>query len=47
MGGRIRGLRTSESWSSLGHRAIVLFSPGLRAIHVCVLILVEFWVVLA
>jgi hypothetical protein len=46
MGGRIRGLGTSESGFSLVYRAILLFWPGKRAIHACVPILVEFVLVL-
>jgi hypothetical protein len=44
MVGRIRGFGSSESYFSLVYRAILLVSPGLRAIHACVLILVEFCV---
>jgi hypothetical protein len=46
MGGRIRGLGTSKSWFSLVYGAIVLFSPGWRAIHACVPILVGFMLLL-
>jgi hypothetical protein len=44
MVGHIRGLGSSESYFSLVYRAIVLFSPGWRAIHACELILVDFCV---
>jgi hypothetical protein len=43
MGGRIRGLGTNESWFSLVYRAIVLFRPWWRPIHVCDI----FWVSVA
>jgi hypothetical protein len=46
MGGRIRGLGTSESWFSLIYGTILLFLPGKRAIHACVPILVGFVLVL-
>jgi hypothetical protein len=36
MGGRIRGLGTSESWFSLVYRAILLFWPGWRGIPILV-----------
>jgi hypothetical protein len=47
MGGRTRGLGTSESWFSLVYRSILLFSLEWRAIHACVLISVKFWVCVA
>jgi hypothetical protein len=42
MGGRIRGLGTSDSWFSLVYGAMLLFGPGWRSIHACVPILVGF-----
>jgi hypothetical protein len=42
MGGRIRGLGTSEPWLSLVYKAILLVSLTYREIHACDMFLVFF-----